>query len=497
MRIGILELLYASADRQQGFFGFAVIKQYASIMPQAISVWCRQQGHEVYYATYFGQKDPKKLLPQDLDVVFISAYTQASALACALAKLFRQEKTLTIIGGPHAKQFPRDCLRFFDVVVGDCDQTLIQEILRDQPRGQILSSGRPLRSLPSVQERMPEISTSAFLGGRPFVWTSSPVLASLGCPNACDFCIDWNNPYTLLPLDQLEADMRFIFKNFPKAIITFHDPHFAVKFDQLFEMMEKIPHRPRNRYVVETSLSMLRGSRLERLKKMGNFYLVAGLESWNAYSHKAGMASGADAWKKMENVAEQFKHIKPYVAGIQANLLFGLDTDSGEEPIALTKAFVDRVPFVVPTYNIPVPFGNTPLYEKYLNENRLLTSMPFSFYYMPYLVYRLKHYSPLHFYEKYIDLFSHLASAELLWRRLQSSHSSFTLAVFNSFKTYRLRHMLSRFRAIADLLRTDSSFRAFHEGGHDVLPEYYHHVYERSLGPYAALMSREDRKPRL
>ena len=177
-------------------------------------------------------------MPKNLDIVFISTYTQASSLAYVLAKLWRKEKTLTVIGGPHAKQFPQDCLRFFDVVVGDCDKTLIAEILRDKPRGQIVSSGRPLKSLPGVEERLPEIRSSTFLKGRPFYFNSVPVITSTGCPNSCDFCIDWNNPYSLLPLDQMEADMTYIFKNFPKTIIAFHDPNFAIQFEKVFDVLE-------------------------------------------------------------------------------------------------------------------------------------------------------------------------------------------------------------------------------------------------------------------
>jgi radical SAM superfamily enzyme YgiQ (UPF0313 family) len=154
----------AGATRRwsQSAYKFLITRQYASIMRQAISVWCREMGHQVYYATYYGQKDPRALLPVDLDVVFISTYTQASALAYALSKLYRKEKTLTIIGGPHAKQFPRDCMRFFDVVVGDCDKTLLSEILKDLPQHQILNSGRPLKNIPGVEERLPEIRSSTF-----------------------------------------------------------------------------------------------------------------------------------------------------------------------------------------------------------------------------------------------------------------------------------------------------------------------------------------------
>ena len=216
----------AGATRSWGHtaYNYLVTKQYASIMPQAISVWCRNLGHEVFYATYFGNQDPKTLLPKDLDVVFISTYTQASALAYALAKLYRKEKTLTVIGGPHAKQFPEDCLRFFDIVVGDCDKTLITEILRDRPRGQILTSGRALNSIPGVEERMPEIRASTFLKGKPFPFTSIPLITSTGCPNSCDFCIDWNNPYVTFTFGPTGSGYALYLSTFPRSDDRFARP---------------------------------------------------------------------------------------------------------------------------------------------------------------------------------------------------------------------------------------------------------------------------------
>ena len=496
MRIGILELMSAGATHGWAHtaYNHLVTKQYASIMPQAISVWCRNLGHEVFYATYFGNQDPQTLLPRDLDIVFISTYTQASALAYALAKLYRKEKILTVIGGPHAKQFPEDCLRFFDIVVGDCDNTLISEILKDPPRGQILTCGRALTSIPGIEERMPEIRASTFLRGRPFSFTSIPLITSTGCPNSCDFCIDWNNPYTLLPLDQLEADMRYVFQHFPRVMIGLHDPNFAVKFEQVFNVLEKIPHRSRNTYVMESSLSILHGSRLGRLKNMGKFYIIPGVESWMAYSSKVGAGPQSSPREKLDKVIEQFSTIRPYVTGIQANFIFGLDVDRGDEPIQLTKEFALRTPFVMPNFNIPVPFGKTPLYEKYLNEDRILTSMPFTFYYMPYLVFVLKNYSAAAFYEKLIDIISYVSSGSMLLKRLKSAPSPFP-AGYNLVKTLGNRQMIMRLRQILDLLKTDPQFRAFHEHETDVLPEFYHHQYERLLGPYSGLMSRDDRKP--
>lgn len=498
MRIGVLELM--SAEASDGWahkaFSYLITKQYASIMPQAISVWCRNLGHEVFYATYFGNRDPKTLLPNDLDIIFISTYTQASALAYALAKLYRKEKTLTVIGGPHAKQFPEDCLRFFDIVVGDCDRTLITEILKDQPRGQILASGRALTSIPGVEERIPEIRASTFLRGRALPLTLIPLITSTGCPNSCDFCIDWNNPYTLLPLDQMEADMRYVFQHFPRVMIGLHDPNFAVKFEEVFNVLEKIPHRRRNTYIMESSLSILHGSRLKRLKDMGKFYIIPGVESWMAYSNKVGTNPLTSPREKLRKVIEQFNLIRPYVTGIQANFMFGLDVDMGDEPIQITKEFASLAPFVMPNFNIPVPFGNTRLYEKYMNENRILASMPFTFYYMPYLVFMLKNYSAAAFYEKLIDLISYVSSGNMLLKRLKSSPSPLS-AGYNMLKTLGNRQMIARLRQILDLLNTDQQFRAFHEHETEVLPEFYHRQYERLLGPYSGLMSRADRKPLL
>ncbi len=496
MRIGILDLMSAGATkgRRHAVYNFLVTRQYASIMPQAISVWCRNLGHEVFYATYFGNQDPQKLLPGDLDVVFISTYTQASALAYALAKVYRKNKVLTVLGGPHAKQFPEDSLRFFDVVVRDCDKTLITELLNDKPRGQVLTSGRALQSLPGVEERMPEIRASTFLRGKAFPFTSVPLITSTGCPNSCDFCIDWNSPYALLPLDQLEADMRFISQHFPGVMIGLHDPNFAVKFEQVFDVLEKIPRRKRNTYIMESSLSVLRGSRLQRLKDLGNFYIIPGIESWAAYSNKTGAGTSAAPHDKLDRVIEQCNSIRPYVSGIQANFMFGLDVDTGNEPVKLTEEFASRVPYMMPNFNIPVPFGNTPLYEKYMNENRILTAMPFTFYYMPYLVFMLKNYSAASFYEKLIELISFISSGKMLAQRLKSAPSLFP-AGYNLVKTLGNRQMIRRLREILDLLHTDRQFMAFHEHTTDVLPEFYHRQYETLLGPYAGLMPREERTP--
>ena len=498
MRVGVLEILRAERSRHWSHSAYAhyFVKQYASVMPQAVSVWCRQMGHESFYATYYGQGDAKDLLPDDLDVVFISTYTQASALAYALAKLFRRDGALTVIGGPHSKSFPDDCRRFFDVVVLDCDKTLVEDILTQAPKGETVTSGRQLKDLPTVEERMPEIEASIFSGGKPYISSTVPMLASIGCPYACDFCIDWSNPFTLLPLDRLEADLRFIFEKYPKLKVSFHDPNFAVRFDEVFSVLEKIPHGNRSYYIMESSLSILRTSRLEQLRSTGCLYVAPGVESWSAYSNKSGVGSKQADHVKLNQVVDHFQLIREYVPGMQANLMFGLDGDEGDRPAELTKEFMSRAPFVWPTINIPTPFGGTPMYDRYLDEGRILTSMPFAFYYAPHIVTTLKNYDPVTYYEHLVDMYSHMASPAVVMKRLITT-PGYPLRVLHALRSQGAWRIQREYKRILQVMKTDRDHRAFHEGRSKALPEYYHRKFEAALGPYAELLSREDRQPLL
>ena len=187
MDIGIIDLIHdrpptGIADP----YGAIFRKQLMGIMPQCVAVWCREMGHKTHYRTYWGQSDPISLLPNDLDVLFVSCYTQSSALAYAIALVFKRRGALTVVGGSHARCFPADCSRFFDIVVKDCDRSLISDILRkryDPPA--TISSNRPLTQIPTVEERQPEIKVSAFYKGWPTLASTVPLLSSIGCPYNC------------------------------------------------------------------------------------------------------------------------------------------------------------------------------------------------------------------------------------------------------------------------------------------------------------------------
>ncbi|MGH9863546.1 MAG: B12-binding domain-containing radical SAM protein [Candidatus Acidiferrales bacterium] len=496
MKVGILDILAMPARSSgEAFLNRIFVRQYASLTPQAVSVWCRQLGHQTFYATYYGVGDLAERLPRDLDVVFLSCYTQASALAYALAKLYRRAGTRTVIGGPHAKSFPLDCRRFFDVVVKECDKNLVADILAGgfEP-GSVVSSPKPFDDLPPVEERMPEIRTASFLGGRHRYFMSAvPILASVGCPYTCDFCIDWNNPYRLLSTERLAADLSYLAKNLPGAVLAFHDPNFAIKFDEVMDVLEAVPRGSRPPYVMESSLSILRGGRVKRLKETNCIATIPGIESWMDYSNKVGLGRTAGR-AKVEQVVEHLRSIHENVDYIQGNFIFGLDTDQGNEPVELTKEFMERAPFVWPALNIPVPFGGTPLHDKYLAQGRILKALPFAFYYAPYIATTLKNYDPISYYEKLIEMFSYSVSWRMLRQRVASA-ATWKVKLLHWARTRHIKADMSGHRRILQMLRSDSQFRAYHEGRSDTVPEFYRQEYKRMLGPYAELLSGADRTP--
>lgn len=497
LRVGVLELLTDRryTTRLEGLYANCLTRQYVSIAPQAVAVWCRQLGHTVHYATFYGQADPRRLLPDGLDVVFVSTSTRVSALAYALAKLWRKDGVLTVIGGAHSKSYPLDCLRFFDLAVIECDKQLVADILSGQfDPPAIVSSGRPPGSIPSIEERLPEISAAVFNRGHRTATTVVPLLTSVGCPYACDFCTDWNRRYVPLPEDQLEADLTYLAKNMSEVLVGFHDPNFGVRFDETMDIMERIPRERRNPYVMESSLAIMKASRMQKLRETNCVFIAPGVESWSDYSNKAGVGAkrGRD---KLEEVIAHFDQLKHFVQGFQANFLFGLDSDRGREPVELTKEFIRRSPRVWPTINIPIPLSGTPLFDTMHREGRILRNMPFALYFtLQYTVTTLKHYHPIEFYDHLIDLYSTIGSVSMLAKRvLAGGHPFFRF--LNAVRTLDDRRDVREFETVRNLLASDSQFLAFHEGKPVPLPEFYHRRFEERLGDYAHLISRDERAP--
>ena len=75
LRVGILDLVTKVPTRT--LWARVVHPSFASIMPQAIAVWSEKAGHDVTFVCYTGFENLLDELPDNLDVLFVGAFSQA------------------------------------------------------------------------------------------------------------------------------------------------------------------------------------------------------------------------------------------------------------------------------------------------------------------------------------------------------------------------------------------------------------------------------------
>ncbi|HEX6668215.1 MAG TPA: hypothetical protein VF061_01575, partial [Gemmatimonadales bacterium] len=238
LRIGVLDLVTKAPNRS--LYARLMHANLASIMPQVISVWCEQEGHDVRLVCYTGLEDLIQELPPDLDVLFIGAFTQSAQLAYALSSMFRRNGAVTVLGGPHARCYPEDARKYFDYVLGFTDRQVVSEVLRDagphRPLGRTVAAPRQPTDLPPLRERWKFVAPT--LAKAPTI-KIVPMIGSLGCPYTCSFCIDSTVDYQPLSFPQLRDDLAFLLTKMKDPIVGWHDPNFGVRFDDYMEAVEQ------------------------------------------------------------------------------------------------------------------------------------------------------------------------------------------------------------------------------------------------------------------
>jgi hypothetical protein len=107
MRVGILDLL--GKEPPKNAYSRVWRANATSIMPQVVAVWCEQEGHDVSMAYYSGHERIAGALPDDLDLLFISAFSQAALVAYAFSQYFRSKGVVTVLGLmlDHIRKTPR------------------------------------------------------------------------------------------------------------------------------------------------------------------------------------------------------------------------------------------------------------------------------------------------------------------------------------------------------------------------------------------------------
>ena len=457
----------------------------ASMMPLVVGVWCQQEGDSVSFVCYTGFENLLEELPQDIDLLFVSAFSQAAQLAYAVSAMFRRRGTVTALGGPHARCYPEDAARYFDYVFGFTDRETQKQALDDsqphRPHGVRQSAAHPPDVLPSVRERWPFIEPT--LAKAPAL-KIVPMIGSLGCPYHCSFCIDSTVDYQPLGFERLSDDLRFLLTKFKRPRIAWHDPNFGVRFNDYMDAIEAAVPPGRMDHIAESSLSLLSEPHLQRLQRNGFKAILPGIESWYDMGNKS-KTGGRRGAEKVQQVAEHVNLITRYIPYIQTNFVLGLDGDEGPEPFELTKRFVDLAPVAFPGYSLLSAFGRAaPLNLEYQRSGRVL---PFPFHFLnnnSAMNVRPKNYEWGTFYDHVIDLTRYTFSWRAIARRFAATRERIprwmnVVRAISSEGFGRIRH----YSTVRNLLDSDMGMRRYFEGETNELPLCFRDWGRRDLGP--------------
>ena len=485
LKIAVIDLVVKAPTRW--LFGRMFNANQASIMPQVIALWCEQEGHDVDFICYTGPENLIEELPASADLVFIGAFTQAAQLSYAISNLMRSRGAVTVLGGPHARCYPQDALKYFDYVLNFTDRevlrTVLQDCSRNRPLGVHLSAKGQPTELPGVRERWKFIEIQ--LQKARFVKVVA-MLGSFGCPYTCSFCIDSVIPYQPLSSDIIKEDLRFLLQKFEKPTVAWHDPNFGIRFDDSMAAIEEAVPPGRINFFSETSLSLLSEANLQRLRRNGFKAVLPGIESWYDMGNKSKTGSKMGI-EKVRMVAEHVNLVLRYIPYIQTNFVLGMDVDAGAEPFELTRRFIDLAPGAFPAISLLSAFGQAaPLNLEYQKAGRVL---PFPFHFLNnnhVMNVRPMNYSWPAFYDHLVDLQNYSFSWRAIARRFNAAKNRLPRWLpwinvlrgmcsegFGRIKYYtRLRQMLDN----------DRQVRRYWEGESSVIPDFYVDWIKRDLG---------------
>jgi hypothetical protein len=485
LRIGILDLVARAPT--SSLYARIMHANLASIMPQAIAVWCEEEGHKVHLVCYTGFEEAADLMPHDIDLLFVSAFTQAAQLSYAISNRYRARGVVTVLGGPHARCYPEDSQKYFDYVLGFTDKETLRSVLTacepQRPLGTYLSAKRHPESLPGVRERWKFIEP--IIAKAPTI-KIVPMIGSLGCPYTCSFCIDSTVDYQPLGFDQIREDLRFLRTKLKRPRVAWHDPNFGVRFNDYMNVIEDAVPPGSIDFLAESSLSLLSEPHLVRLQKNGFKAILPGIESWYSLGNKAGTGSSMKGAEKVKQVSRHVNMILRYIPYVQTNFVLGLDVDQGAEPFELTKQFVDMTPGAFPGYSLLTAFGQAAPLNLTLQKDGRVLGFPFHFLNNNHAMnVKPMNYAWREFYDHVIDLTKYSFSWRAIWNRYRAIDQAIPrwMNVVRAISTEgfgRIRYH----GTVRRLLDEDSSFRRYFEGESDSVPQFYVNRLKRDLRTY-------------
>ena len=299
----------------------------------------------------------------DADVIALTGMTVQAKRAYYLAKKFKSQGRLVIMGGIHASSCPEEVALHVDAVCTGEAENYWLEVLEDAQWGKLKKFYHSKDYPPVMEQPIPRFELVNHDSYSVF-----PIQATRGCPHRCDFCcikVSSGNKYRKKPVSQVVAEIQELEKHnngYFKKRYHFMDDNLYVDRAYTIELFKALI--PLNiTWMGMGSLQIaLDEEILDLIGESGCHALGIGFESISEESLKEARAN-----KKNTIPIEDYKVVAQNL--IQRGIIpigffiFGFEQDQ-VNTFKRTTDFIIESRIIIAYFSILTPFPKTVLYER-------------------------------------------------------------------------------------------------------------------------------------
>lgn len=303
------------------------------------------------------------------DVAAISTFSAQAKEAYALAARFKEQGSLTVLGGLHATAVPDDAAQHVDAVAAGEGEIvwprLLDAVRGNRLNGVIRADGEfDLGNSPMPRFDLLDINR----------YNRLTVQTTRGCPWKCEFCassIMLTPKYKRKPVDRVIAEIRAIKERWPHPFVEFADDNSFVDRRHSKALLRAVAEED-IRWFTETDISIADDDELlDLMRDSGCAQVLIGLESPNAM-----VVDGIETrsnWKlgRVSGYQEAIKRIQSRGIAVNGCFVLGLDGSTTDEFDAVRR-FVEESGLYEVQVTVATAMPGTPFYRRMLNEQRLI-----------------------------------------------------------------------------------------------------------------------------
>lgn len=306
----------------------------------------------------------------DCDVAAIASFSAQIKDAYRLSDRYRAAGVRTVLGGLHVTARPDEAARHADAIVVGEGELSWPRLLDDLQAGRLLpryaADGREFDMAEAPMPRFDLLDMDRY--------NRITVQTQRGCPWRCEFCaasIRLTPLYKLKPIPKVIAEIREIKRRWPQPFIEFADDNSFVHRRHSKQLLRAVAEEG-IRWFTESDVSIADDAELlELMREAGCAEVLIGLES--------PTARGIDGvelrrnWKRgrFDRYLQAVERVQSHGIAVNGCFVLGLDGD-GPEVFDAVEAFVQASGQFDVQITVLTPFPGTPLYDRLLEDGRLL-----------------------------------------------------------------------------------------------------------------------------